>query len=313
MNKGVCAPATWLERDYKLETVLTQLVQINRSTKSIADYLAGYIGAKFHGLEKETLLKVVREMKVSVRRYNTLVAYKSGGYVVLGFPVSVKKYDTVNRVTYRYAALMTEGPRGYVVVGTASRIPISREDGDKLYAWEVSARLFSFFENSVVDYSYEVCDREAHLDLTTFPHNRARIRLQGDLMLEYEILSSHDLLDAYVRGEVVGILRRLVVRDVMRAISRKLSIMRVEHGIEDTTIVIPYNFSGGFRKKAELEERVARAFEKFLAEMGLRKDIDFSEIRARHRCPFGLGRCHIEVFIRLNGLSLVERFGNELI
>ncbi len=305
--KGIRSRTVEIERDEQLEKTLKAFIEVDRSTKFIADFLAQKLGAKFHGIEKEALLKIVKEMKGMVKRYGTLIVY-SGNYIVLGYPVAVVKYSLRNYVTYRFVALMKEYGCGYVVSGS-DRVSIDTSDVDRIYSGDVLITMDSFL-SGILPYDYEAIEREAQIDLDSDNiQKHGRIRIQGDLILEYEKLDM-DSLRGHIRGHIVEVLERLVREDLMRALSRKLSIMRIDHEVSGNAIAIPISIKR-YRKVQEIKEVMEGVMEKMLVEYGLERRKDYYNIEVRYRCPWH-DLCRL--IIAIGSFYGLSRFiGNDLI
>ncbi len=288
------------EENNEAQNTIKLFIEMEKPWKRLKEYFESYLEAAFNGIEEEVLKYVIKELKASYKRFKVLDVRGNNEILVLSYPVYKISYSTFNRVVYRHIYLLKEYGKAYVVIDT-NRIDI---DLDKIYS---SGKIIESISNafrSFLDYDYEIIEREALVKLDQLKAS-GRIRAQGDLALRYEVLNE-EIMKNYIKGEIREAIARLLIADIYRYISRRLSEYRIEHVVNirdiDNEIEIDIN-----KSKRRLETEIEKAIVSLLKrELGLEKE-DYS-IYAEYRCPFGARNCVYRIALRLYQFNIANKF-----
>jgi len=291
-----------IKEDNTFKEILIDKLKRNTTWKNIKRAIQNYLRANFVGIEEETIKFVIGEMKGSFRRYNVIDVRGYGDKYVIAYPIYRIPYSLMNKVTYRIIVLLAEYERAYSVINNWKiSVDLSKDQNGIYDYYEVSEGIYNTLD-TILGYNYETIDKNAYINLDEL-EKRALIRVQGDLVFDYELMDRY-MLESFIKSGIKDMLGVTYVNDLVRYISRKLSLNRVEHGIQfqdrHVLLIIPVNKGEG-----NYVNKFILAMEKLLGgEIGLSKnDYDLNVI---YRCPYGSSACEYIIRLSLVPYRLVE-------
>ncbi len=299
-----------IKEDNTFREILIDKLKRNSTWKNIKRSIQNYIKGTFTGVEEDVIKYIISEMKGSFRKYGVLDVRGYGDKYVIAYPIYKMSYTLTNKVTYRIVALLSEYGKAYSVLNS-HRITIDLSKGFTSYRnsvydyFEVSNGIYNMLD-TILNYHYEIVDKDAYVVLDELG-DRIRIRAQGDLVLDYELMDKY-MLESYIKSSLKDVLGLMYANDLVRYISRKLNLHRIEHGVEfqDRRVFISIPVSKG---DGNYVYRLMFAIEKLLSgEIGLSKSgtVWDYDLRTTYRCPYGSGACEYVIRLDLVPYRLVD-------